>query len=307
MDESRLIIDAHSHIGQDYYWRNATLSEYLKLLNNNHIDIGMLMPVPGATLPGDNLKRYFIWEKDNDGNTTYLSDFYGEVSKNPYILVNESTYSEIKHHGTKKRIEFVPLIHPILDNEDYLYYIKERYNPLALKIHGIGCGCCPKDISKDYINTLKKIDLPIIVHTDYCTNPGSPIEKLRKDNNPYDWAKFFIDNDLKGYLTHGCRVDLKTLELVNKNENLIVGIGPDLKISKERYRWIDNIKDKEYLKIIRDNLDKEKIVFDIDYSWNVRRKKYIDLHPMDRVNEVFTEEEKKYVLGLNAKKFFNIN
>lgn len=304
--ENNLIIDAHSHIGQDYFWRNASLDEYLKLLSDNHVDIGMLMSVPGPTLVGDKTKRYFIWEKDDLGNTTYLSDFYNKDFKNPYLVVNELTYNQIKNCNATQRLEFIPLIHPILDDEDYLRFLVERYKPLALKLHGIGCGCGPKDISKNYINKLKEIDLPIIVHTDYSKNPLNPTDKLRRENNPYDWANFFIDNDLKGYLTHGCRADLKTLDLVNKHDNLIVGIGPDYKINEEKNRWVDDIKDIEYLKLLRDNLNIEKIVFDIDYSWNLGSDDELDLHPMARVNEVFNDDERKLVLGLNAKRFFDI-
>jgi len=306
MVDHDIVIDAHSHIGKDYFWMDSNLSGYLELLSNNQVDIGMLMPVPGETLAGDRSKRYFFWEKDMDGNTTYVSDFYRKDFKNPYLLINEMTYSEIKNSDTKQRLEFIPLIHPLLDEEDYLYYMVERYNPLALKMHGIGCGCGPKDIGKEYINHLKKINLPIIVHTDYSKDPTIPVDKLRRDNNPYDWARFFIDNDLKGYLTHGCRVDLKTFDLVNKNDNLIVGIGPDLMISEEKFRWVDDIDDVQYLKILRDHLATQKIVFDIDYSWNIKAKNDLDLHPMDRVNEVFDHDEKKLVLGLNAKRFFDI-
>lgn len=302
--KKELIVDCHSHIGKDYFWRESNIDEYLKIMKSQNIDLALLMPVPGQVIPNMKDKRYFIWSEDKSMKITYHSDYSKEII-NPYAKVNEYIYEIISSRNSQKNLEFVPLIHPLLDTPEYIVCLCEQYKPVALKIHGVACGIGPNDIPRNIIKVLKKINLPIIVHTDYCENPQTSIDYMRLKNNPYDWAMFFIKNDLKGYLTHGCRNDLNTLSLVNKHENLVIGIGPVLKISNETFRWVNKI-DKPYLDIIKDELSIDKIMFDIDYSWNIDSDKNIDFHPVDELSEYFNEEEKCKILSRNPKRFFNL-
>jgi predicted TIM-barrel fold metal-dependent hydrolase len=274
-------------------------------MESQGIDIAFLMPVPGQVIPASPDKRYFIWQMDENMNIHFNSEDGLKEMKNPYAKVNEYIAKVISSNNGKEKLKFIPLIHPILDTPEYIVSLKDHYNPVALKIHGVACGIGPKDIGKDIIKVLRQLDLPIIVHTDYCENPRTPIEHIRRKNNPYDWAMFFIENDLKGYLTHGCRNDLKTFKLVYKYDNLVVGIGPDLKISNERQRWVDKI-DMEYLDIIRNELPIDKIMFDIDYSWNIDYNNNIDYGAVERLSKYFQGEEKRRILSKNPERFFGL-
>ena len=299
------IIDCHSHIGKDYYWRESNISEYLKIMEKQKIDLSLLMPVPGQVIPDMPNKRYFFWTANGKNNIRFHSDCCFQEIINPFAQVNDYIHEVVSLNNKNKNLKFIPIIHPLLDTPEHIISIYEKYQPVAFKIHGVACGIGPKDIPEKVIRILKKIDLPIIVHTDYCENPKTPIEYIRFKNNPYDWALFFIINDIKGYLTHGCRNDLKTFELVNKNDNLVVGIGPELKISNQKNRWVNKIN-KPYLEIIKSGLSIDKILFDIDYSWNIDCDDNIDYKPVDRLSEHFNEEEKCKILSKNPKKFFEL-
>lgn len=300
------IIDSHSHIGKDYFWRESNLSEYIDLLKSQNVTTALVMPVPGQTLYTDSQKRYLVWYKDIDGKMKYYSERKSKELENPYEEVNEILFNTISCQQSSANLKFIPLINPIFDSKEYLDYIIFKYKPLAIKIHGVACGIGPNEISKEMINHLKKINLPIITHTDYCQNPTNTLEEIRKLNSPYEWAKFFINNDIYGYLTHGARMDKKTFELVNKNDNLVIGIGPDLKISEERFRWVDQFNEKNYLQALKENLEISKILFDLDYSWNTNNNDEIDYLAIERINNIFNENDQKLILGKNAKNFFNI-
>jgi|LSQX01.1.fsa_nt_gb hypothetical protein len=41
-----LIIDAHSHIGEDYYHGIANIDDYIELMRKSGIKAGLLMSVP---------------------------------------------------------------------------------------------------------------------------------------------------------------------------------------------------------------------------------------------------------------------
>ncbi len=259
------------------------------------------MPVPNPVTQDIGLKCIY-WEYNNN-RYIYKSDI--DVFDNPYKLINDYTYDLLKKSSIKEKFGFVPMVHPILDSIEYINEIIEKYNPLAIKIHGISTATGPYDISEELIKLLHKKDIPLIVHTDYCKKPTNAIEFLRKKNNPYDWAMFFINNEIKGYLTHGARMDKKVFDLVNSHDNLVIGIGPDFKINLERTRWVE-ASDDDYLNIIRDSVDTNKILFDIDYSWNIDSSKKLETNQICRIKKIFTPKEKKKILAKNAINFFNI-
>ena len=275
------IIDSHSHIGFDYLWGEANIDTYINLLKFQNISSALVMPTPGNVIVGTKNLRYFYWTFDK-GKYIYNSDL---SLKNPYKELNEYVYNKVNDKEVRDiKLYFIPLIHPVFDTPTHIKKTIERYNPVAIKFHGIAGGFWPEIVKSNVIEKLRYANLPIIIHTDYSHFPNVPIEKLRALNNPYNWANFIIRNKLKGYLTHGSRVDFKTFELVNNNDNLVIGIGPDLKISNERSRWV-NYSSKEYLKILKDYVSHNKILFDIDYSWNViGKEKKLDYNAVERVS-----------------------
>lgn len=91
--------------------------------------------------------------------------------------------------------------------------------------------------------------------------------------------------------------------MINSSSNLVIGIAPDLKIVRETFKHV-NKTDKPYLEFIKNNVDRSKILFDIDYSWNVDENNNLDTNFLERINQYFNEEQKELILSKNAINFF---
>ena len=113
-----VIIDAHSHIGQDFLFGNSDLSEYVEMCKRNGITQGTLMPQPNAcyVIKGK-LVPCVKWFYEGQGKISYKT--YDGINKNPYKYLNYYFYNECRK-VKDIHIDFVPLIHPILDDEDYI-------------------------------------------------------------------------------------------------------------------------------------------------------------------------------------------
>lgn len=57
-------------------------------------------------------------------------------------------------------------------------------------------------------------------------------DSILLNNSAYSWAKWLVKNDLVGYLVHGDRLELKALDIINKYDNIAVGIAPCHWVSK---------------------------------------------------------------------------
>ncbi len=296
------IIDCHSHIGNDWIWGESNIEKYILLAKELGISKSLLMPSPGQ-VDYKTLKNRLLCYKYEKDKFEYWSQVSKECLSSRFI--NDKTFDIISTYKDEHNIYFVPFIHPILDTPEYLYELKEKYNPVAFKIHGVASGITPEIFNQDFINALKKINIPIIVHTDYSNDTNS----IQYKNSAYLWARFFIENDLKGYLAHAARFDTKAWDLVNRNDNLVIGLGPDLLIYQRKNSFKDGniLPDVGTLKLLHDNLDINKIMFDVDFSWNVvDETKKMDFDMIDRVTREFGEKDSEKVLSLNPKNFFNI-
>jgi len=302
------IIDSHSHIGFDWCWGESNIKGYEKVAEKEGIKTALLMPAPGQ-IDFQSGKRIILYEYNEQG-FIYSSELEKTI---PTVrLINEQIFNILKSYNGKLKIKFVPLIHPILENYEYLYQINELYSPIAFKIHGVATGITPKLFSNEYIYHLKKIGKPIIVHTDYLKNSNEN-KCIRNENSGHEWCKFFVNNDLKGYITHGARLDPRAFEIINKNENLVVGCGPDSLMINNTDRLFDELIDNQnninILKILKEKVAVDKILFDVDYSWNVKnsKSKEMDYDGVNRVKNVFHKQsEREKILCLNAKNFFKI-
>ena len=303
------IIDSHSHIGYDWCWGKSDIEGYEKVSRIEGITTALLMPAPGQ-IDFKTGKRIILYEYDKNG-FTYSSELTDKLPNTR--IINKQIHDIIKSYNGDLNIKFIPLIHPLLDNSEYLYELIELYNPVAFKIHGVATRVIPSLITKEFITHLKIIGIPIIVHTDYLNNCNSIFDSIRNENSGYNWCKFFVNNDLRGYITHGSRLDPQAFEMINKNENLVIGCGPDSLMKNNRNRLfndlINDLNDINILKILKENLNIDKILFDIDYSWNVKnsQSKEIDYDGVNRVKDIFSNKhEYEKVLSLNAKRFFKI-
>lgn len=297
------IVDCHSHIGNDWVWGKSTFDGYIKLIDRIGVNVSLLMPVPGQLDFETGSKRLLRWKYENN-KFNYWSEKENTVPSSK--LFNEPVYDIISKYQGDKRLFFVPFIHPVLDTVDYLYEIVKKYKPVAFKIHGVACGVIPSLFGKKFIEALKDIDIPVIVHTDYSED----VDSIQYKNNSLSWAKFFVKNKIKGYLTHAARVDMETWNLVNDNDNIVVGVGPDLLISSRKHTLKDSDKFSldNVLEMLNEKVDVNKMMFDIDYSWNVKNEnKELDYEMIDRIKKIFGEERAAKILSSNPIKFFGLD
>ena len=101
--------------------------------------------------------------------------------------------------------------------------------------------------------------------------------------------------------------------MINKNENLVIGCGPDSLMKNNRNRLvndlINDLNNINILKILKENINIDKILFDVDYSWNVKnsQSKEMDYDGVKRIKDTFSDKSQyEKVLSLNAKRFFKI-
>ncbi|MBQ7139923.1 MAG: hypothetical protein IJO32_00290 [Bacilli bacterium] len=313
-----MIIDTHSHIGNDFYCGNIKIQDYIQFCKKNKIDIGFLMPTPWPQYKDNNqYVTSLIWEHDNYIKKNYYSLINGNkvsIESNPYKNVNYNCFDEInKNHCSDIQLYFVPLIHGVLDNANYLEKMLGELNPKAVKMHGFGSGFSPTEIKSDIVEILKYYDIPIILHTsvyNYDYGYGADTKYWRNECHPYKWIEFLLKNNLKGVLNHGACLHNETIDLVNKSEKIMVALGPDLDISKDFFK-VDIPKETylkiEYLKYLKQKLVSTKILFDIDYNWNVDENNNIDNNSIQRVSETWSENELDNILYNNALEFFKLS
>ena len=282
-----IIIDGHSHCGLDFFHGYTGIDEYISFTEKSGINIGLIMGVPS---PCKKLKeansRYMYWTFD--GNKI---KYHG--NENPFLELNYNLYNMLEEKNKQsKKLIFVPTFHPIMDNISKLEELIEITDPVALKIHGIGSGIGPDDISKNYISLIKRYDLPLILHTDHDGGQTRDLsmQYIRNINESKKWAEFLIKNEIRGTLNHGSSLNLETFKLVNSSELIKIALGPDKVACLDKNRlYIDCLSNyKKYLEYLKNYLDIDKIIYDADFNWNSLNGD--DYSSVDRVKEVFNIE-----------------
>ena len=308
-----MVIDGHSHVGKDFYNNDISLNDYKKFCRKANIDKGIVMPMPWPCYSKEK-ETYssLIWEHNN-----YMERYYykvrvadgnkQEIIQNPYEVVNNQIYDKIISQNSDIDIYFAPLIHGKLDNPDYLINLLNNKKVVAVKIHGFASGFSIEDIKPEIIEVLKEIDLPLIIHTsvyNYDYGYGKDTKYWRNLDHPIRWANFLLEHNLTGVLNHGVALNEDTIQLVNKYDNLLVGLGPDLNLNSD-YLKVDMPKDKykniSYLKEIKKKISSDKVIFDIDYNWNlIPQTNQVDIQAVERVIEVWGNNDADKILSENA-------
>lgn len=282
---SNLVIDSHSHVGKDIFHGESTIDGYIDFAKKSHINVGIIMGVPSPCIDLKDPSTRFMYWKFNGINM----EFYGK--KNPFIEMNYELNELLKEKSSDAlQLLFVPTFHPILDEIEQFEKMLVITDPVAIKVHGIGSGVGPYDISQDYIELIKKYELPVIVHVDCDFGKGSQsMQYVRNINRAILWAKFFERNKIKGILNHGASLDLDTFELVNNSDYLRIALGPDKIACIDNNRlFFDCQSDyKEYLRFLKKHLDTSKILYDADYNWNKIEGQVDDYESVERVKEIF--------------------
>lgn len=313
-----MIIDAHSHIGRDYYFGESKIEEYDEFCIKNQIDVGFLMPMPWPVYSKNNIETCsLLWEHNNYRRINYYKLFTDNnkrktIISNPYKEVNAFYYEKLQKYNSKTQIKFVPLVHGKLDNPYYLENLIKKTKPVAIKFHGFSGGFFAEDVKKDVIDVIKFYNIPIIIHTSvYKYNDGYGIDTkyFRNKCSPKRWYEFLEINNLKGVLNHGACLDEDIIKRVNSSKNIMIGIGPDFDIARDPYKVLT---EKElylkvgYLSLLKKMVDPEKILFDVDYNWNYGNNNELDNNSIDRIKNTWNYIDSENILGGNAKIFYKL-
>ncbi len=313
-----MVIDCHSHLGKDYYFGESTLKSYDEFCIRNGIDAGILMPMPWPVYEKEgNSVASLIWEHENYKLMHYYKissnknkKIKKEIFNNPYEIVNYLCLKEIAKTKTNVRIYFAPLVHGVLDDPNYVYKLLLKENVVAVKFHGFASGFYADDVNKDIIEVLKEANLPIILHTsvyNYDYGYGVDTKYWRNKCSPLNWADFLIKNGLKGVLNHGACLDLDTIRLVNKSDNIMIGIGPDLDISNDPFKVLiskERLFKEGYFNLLKKYVNPNKLLFDVDYNWNLDGNGNVDNGSIKRVRSVWNYSDSQKILSENAKAFY---
>ncbi len=301
------IIDAHSHFGEDGYWPNVgDYAKYIETCEKLLINEVFAMPVPcpviikddgtkillsNHKMSGNNLEHYRV--EKNNGKRIEIPHL---LNSNPYKEANDKLYEMTKNNDSTIKMNYVPLIHPYYySNADF----EEHRNRGAkmLKIHGIACGVIPEKIDDKFFELLEEIQIPVIIHTDYSKD-----ENILSYNSAINWISRFENYDIKVYITHAARFNDYVTDMINSDDRYIVGIGPDQLLS---YPGQNEKSPSDYLECCLQEFDINKIVFDIDYPWNVQG---IDNYEYDwgsiyRLSYKLSIDEKEKIFSENIKRF----
>lgn len=312
-----MIIDCHSHFGNDYYCGNVELDDYIKYCKVLGISHAFLMPTPWPKYFDDDGKEVtsLIWEHMNYKTKIYYSIFNGkkeQIYKNPYKQVNLKYFDLIKNNNSKIRLEYIPLVHGVLDTPDYLYELLDNIKPKAIKMHGFASGFSPEEIKPEICEILRCFDLPIILHTsvyNYNYGYGYDTKYWRNECHPNRWVKFLKENNLKGVLNHGACLNDDSILEVNRNDNLMIGIGPDLDILRDFFKVDIDKKTYNnigYLKLLKEKVLTCKLLFDVDFNWNIDNGQ-LDYLQIERFSKIWNESELDSILYGNAIKYYKLN
>lgn len=228
--------------------------------------------------------------------------------KNPYYEVNKKLKKYLESLKTGLVTHYIPAINLYFDTPEYLEELISQ-KPLGLKIHGISTGLYDLNkINIELLNIISHSDIPLVIHTDYSSKSNTPIDILYQANEPRKWINILLKNNIRAYLTHGCRLDKESAKIINDNKNqFLVGIGPDILLNNEPERLTEN--SDNYLKDLFKIFNIDFLSFDIDYNWNYtdRISYTYDCEQLSRIKKIISDEsDLKKVLKNNSKSFFKL-
>ena len=321
------VVDGHSHlafetdeeiVGQNIIMpKIPDILDYRKIASKNEISEVMFCPCTSPVIINkikNSAIAYCLWEYSN-GKFNYYSQTVenGKITKsdipyNPYEVINDRLFNYTKSLNEDFKINFVPAINLYFDTKEYLEELISK-KPKALKVHGISTGIYDLNkIDKELLELISSSGIPLVIHTDYCNNPKSPIEKLYYENNPINWINLLLRYDIKGYLAHGCRLSKECSDILkNYKGQFLVGISPDILLNNETERLMSNTDN--YLEDLLNIFDEDLLSFDIDYNWNYtdRITNTFDDNQLNRINTYIKDEKvKKKILNNNSRKYFRL-
>ena len=207
----------------------------------------------------------------------------------------------MNNSSTDLKLDFVPHVHPLLDTEMHLNETLEK-KPLAVKVHGSSWGINPKDISPSFFQTLKKYNVPLIVHTDYNQDPQNGRHLIQKMNDPLVWIDLCQRYGVRASLAHGLRLCQESWKKVSKSGGqFIVGFGPKLD-TKQSHRV--KTTGVDYTPALLGMADLSKLTYDVDFAWNTESYDFLDWTLGDELIGKVSEDELMAVYAGNARRFY---
>ena len=315
-------IDAHSHFGKSFLGPESNIDVYLTHAQEIGVVTALASPGPTPEIHSTNGIYYpCLWEVTN-GVITYFQQ-WGDVDgtllkkniadKNPYHGVNEELFKKVSKLIYGPKIYVMPIHHPKLDTLLEIKLMLEQRPSVALKVHGISTFTGPEDISPTVIDILRKTNKPIVVHTDlYFGEAAQDIHRAYKLNDPNKWVEWAKETKIKLLITHGARLSETAINLAKKLDNVRIGIAPDLLLMSEPERLA--LPTEEYLEFLLKTVPSDKLIYDIDYGWNVSERNNwstldwgMHLRIMETANKLdISDENLQFIFYENSAIFFDI-
>lgn len=246
-------------------------------------------------------------------------DFYSEFEKNgtitrqalgenPFEEYNAIIAKKIADLATSERfpalqLEFIPHIHPL---HDTLEHVEETcgQEPPAIKIHGTSWGINPTTIPSKFFQIVRQYETLLMLHTDYHSNPQNSLDMIKRANDPLVWIRLCDKYGLRAILAHGARLCRESLNIVNASDSFAVGLSPKLYMKGNGVKRTGGC----YLKLLCEMVDADKLLFDIDYPWNVTDDCKALSWDLDHdLQEFLSARDIENVYFKNAARFFGLS
>ncbi|MCL4379084.1 hypothetical protein M1589_00870 [Candidatus Marsarchaeota archaeon] len=337
------VTDPEVHVGKNLFGATSDLEVFKHQIPRFNIVNAIVIPESTyeLRLSDGRTERSCLWRVDEaTGNVVYTKELmrgeerFEEINPRSPLLNSNKHFLELLKLENKKRAGFMfyfaPVLHPKLDIQwDIEQFLNDDIT-VGIKMHGISGHYVPKDVPGWVVRLAKRYDVPFIIHTDFIGDPlagavegaakmmlrRQPISEdmanLRRANRPLKWARWVIDNGVAAYLAHGIRLDSDAARIVNHEESIIVGTGPDYSINSEKERLF--IKDRDYLTCLFEMLDPKRIAFSSDFAWNwfdASNMANLDWGMKRRVIAAgmargLSDDEIRAVLSANSVRFFGL-
>jgi len=308
-------IDVHSHIGTDRFHPHVgNLVEYCKGAIEKGVVRSYLMPVPCPRYQRDGGYLSPSFGEVNGTSVEFHSEFEknGTVTRtavgdNPFAEYNRMIAKQITDISSSGefaalKLEFIPHCHPLRDTPEHVEATCAQ-NPPAIKIHGTSWGIDPMTIPPTFFEIVCRYEILLMLHTDYHSDPHNRLDMIKRANDPLVWIRLCEKYGLRAILAHGARLCIESLSIVNSSDSFMVGLSPTLYM--EGYR----VKSKggRYLDLLCEMVDADKLLFDIDYPWNVTEDyKALTWDVDHELQALLSEGDLEKVYFTNAATFFGV-
>lgn len=321
--ESLTATDCHSHFFPNAFGPDSDPGLYLNKSAQIGVSRSIISPSPTPRIELKNGTRFpCLWKWNTrskkfiyvDRTVDHKDEIISEeaVMQNPYHDINNKLYYYIEQQSTSTELFMAYLHHPKLDTSDEVESWLRKPIVKAIKIHGISSATSPADVHSYLPFLAKKYNKPLIVHTDYSSRIATPIDRLYSSNNPENWITWALKNHVRLFVTHAARLSISALSQINQNDTLRLGCAPDIVLLNEPNRLVN--KSESIYEFVLPRINPQRLLFDIDYGWNVRQRDAWDNNDwsgLDRLNRSLERygltSMADHVLSSGALSFFRLS